>query len=151
MWLCSNSSFPTQLPVFVFSYHKKFGLKNDTRWPKVLGTFRMTEDEEEGSIRAKWKWDELECETWRCFCKSQRWLPTEGDNSLQGKRRKNEYTLRAYSVLSFNFQNDISTFMDKKVGLREFRLLSKVKLQKWVMESALNPLPSDSTIYLLFY
>ena len=67
------------------------------------------------------------------------------------EKKENEYTLRAYNVLSFNFQNGISTFMDKKVGLREFRLLSKVKLQKWVMESVLNPLPSDSTIYLPFY
>lgn len=74
-----------------------------------------------------------------------------GGELLIREKKENEYTLSAYHALSFNFQNGISTSMDKKVGLREFRLLSKVKLQKWMMESVLNPLPSDSAIYLLFY
>lgn len=41
-----------------------------------------------------------------------------GGEFLIREKKENEYTLRAYNALSFNFQNSISTFMDKKVGLR---------------------------------
>lgn len=44
----------------------------------------------------------------------------------------------------------MSIFMYKKAGLRELKLLSKVKLQKWVMGSVLNSQLNDSSIHLIF-
>lgn len=54
----------------------------------------------------------------------------KGRTLYKGKEGKGIHSKSLQCFLSFNFKNGISTFMDKKVGLREFRLLSKVKLQK---------------------